>query len=828
MKRKVFISHAGKDKDSYVNILYRNLKNSLVGEDNIIYDSESFGEGEFISSEINAYLEQTGLFVFLISNNSLDSEWVKKEVEYAQEKLSNNPIQILPIIIDDRIKYDDPRIPTWLKEYNLQVVKKPTKAEAIIVQRYGAVVWFNNPNIKLRENVFVGRNEEIELFEDRFSAYELAKIVFFITSGLDGIGRKSFTKAALKKVDRIKSTYQFSKVVLDRYQSIEDFISELIDFEYIDEKYKVNLGTITIEEKVNILLKSILTIKEQKQIIQIIDSGAIVTPEGNIVDWFKLFIQKVLIEYPGLGVTFSIVSKYKLNIANLRELPIVFSIHIDELNLNDRKKLLAKWREIENIDLSMSQLDIIKSHLTGFPEEVYQIMRLIKHEGFSYLESHLDFISAITEDSIGLVMKEFHEDNLAMDILALIAKFDFIGLSTLSRILKNDEKKIQYIEKFLVLGICTYVGQASEYLIMNTRFRIYINRLQRSIPSEFKNELRYFAEENINSLDAVDWGSRQFIMQEGLLEGRIPDQYLIPSIYLKTIKSLYDNRKPEDLLIRLADKIIESSDCLDVNILNEVRFFLCSALARKKDSERFFQEIRYFDGHKREFLFGFYYRHTGQYEKAIESFKKTLTIDKYFNQAKRELVLSYTKLERYNEAADLALENYSNNKSNPYHIHAYFKVLMHQTLSNDVRLKKLDILLEDMKKIKSSKAKNMYWTMVGEIALNLTNDYNKALEASVELNSIDDDNIYTLIYNREFYFKYSDSIKLEEIFNKLERYNNVNNTYYLDYIKAKVYFYLLTNQYDLVEEVLSNELKSIKDREIIRDRMKDLHPELVL
>lgn len=256
LKRKVFISHAGKDKDSYVSILYRNLKNSMVGEDNIIYDSESFGEGEFISSEINAYLEQTGLFVFLISNNSLESEWVKKEVEYAHEKLSNNPIQILPIIIDDRIKYDDPRIPTWLKEYNLQVVKKPTKAEAIIVQRYGAVVWFNNPNIKLRENVFVGRNEEIELFEDRFSAYELAKIVFFITSGLDGIGRKSFTKAALKKVDRIKSTYQFPKVVLDRYQSIEDFISELIDFEYIDEKYKVNLGTITIEEKVNILLKA--------------------------------------------------------------------------------------------------------------------------------------------------------------------------------------------------------------------------------------------------------------------------------------------------------------------------------------------------------------------------------------------------------------------------------------------------------------------------------------------------------------------------------------------------------------------------------------------
>ena len=49
----------------------------------------------------------------------------------------------------------------------------------------------------------------------------------------------------------------------------------------------------------------------------------------------------------------------------------------------------------------------------------------------------------------------------------------------------------------------------------------------------------------------------------------------------------------------------------------------------------------------------------------------------------------------------------------------------------------------------------------------------------------------------------------------------------LQFKKAKVYFYLLNNQYELVDNILSNDLNSEKDRDIIMNRIKDLHPELV-
>lgn len=820
MRRKVFISHSGKDKEGYVDILYKKLKKSIIGNDNIIYDSESFLAGGFIDEEIKSHLDQTVLFVLLISHNSISSRWVLDEIKYAYEYLRDNPIQILPLIIDDSIKHSDSRIPEWLKDYNLRLVKKTTKAESIIVQRYGEIIWNNHPNIKLREAVFVGRNDEMEEFENRVDSYEFDTPSFLIASGLDGIGRKSFIKAALKKIDKIKPTYQFPKVVLDRYQSIEDFISELIDYEYIDEKYKLNLGDKSIAEKVEILLEGIQNIQNQKDIIQIIDSGAIVTPQGILVDWFKLFCEKAKEAFPGLGIIFNIISKYKVRYHQTNNLMNIYSINIDELSINDRKKLLNRWKDIEGIELNRSELDTISSRLTGFPDEVYQIMRLIKEEGISYLEHHLDIISEITSDRIGLVMKTFNDDELALDILSLIAKFDFIAFSTLSKL---EPERLKYIDTFLALGICSYIGKSSEYLIMNTGFRIYINRLKRSMRLEFEEALRCFTKENLTDLDELDWASRQFIMQENLLNEDIPEKYLIPSIYLKTIKTLYDNRKPEDLLISLADKILESTIYLDSNILNEVRFFLCSALARKKDSSRFHKEIKFFEGYKREFLFGFYYRHMGQYDKAIEAFKRTLIMEPNFNSAKRELVLSYTKMERYEEGAELALENYNNNKSNPYHIHAYYKVLFHQNLPFQDKHQKMLSLLKNMEKIKSVKAKNMYWTMKGEIALYFTHDYDGAMEASVELNSIDPDNIYVLIYNRDFYFKYNMITELENVLQKLERYNDNNNTYFLDYIKCKIYVYVLKNEISFAKETMKI-LKEPKLRENIVNKINDVCP----
>lgn len=156
---KVFLSHSSKDKEKYVRKVYEKLKKS-IGSDNIIIDEASFQEGRDTEREIKYHLERTDLFVIFLSENSLSSEWVKSEIKKIDNLRKDNEIEICPIIIDEKIRYDDKRIPKWMKRgYNIQLIKAPTKSASIIEQRMIEISYKKHPRLKERETIFVGRHE---------------------------------------------------------------------------------------------------------------------------------------------------------------------------------------------------------------------------------------------------------------------------------------------------------------------------------------------------------------------------------------------------------------------------------------------------------------------------------------------------------------------------------------------------------------------------------------------------------------------------------------------------------------------------------------------
>lgn len=106
---KVFLSYSSKQKN-YVEIVAKNL-----GKSNIIFDKWTFEEGNKTIDEIFQGLSETGVFVLFISNEALESEWIKKEIENAYTLIkAGNIKRLYPIIIDNIIKYDDSRIPEEL------------------------------------------------------------------------------------------------------------------------------------------------------------------------------------------------------------------------------------------------------------------------------------------------------------------------------------------------------------------------------------------------------------------------------------------------------------------------------------------------------------------------------------------------------------------------------------------------------------------------------------------------------------------------------------------------------------------------------------------
>lgn len=78
---KAFLSHSSKDK-----VLVQKVAEGL-SKQHCTYDTFSFEEGAKTGNEIAKNIQNNALFVFFISQNSLQSEWVKKELEIFYESL---------------------------------------------------------------------------------------------------------------------------------------------------------------------------------------------------------------------------------------------------------------------------------------------------------------------------------------------------------------------------------------------------------------------------------------------------------------------------------------------------------------------------------------------------------------------------------------------------------------------------------------------------------------------------------------------------------------------------------------------------------------------
>ena len=96
---KVFISHSSQDHE-FVLLLANKLRND--GFD-VWLDKWEFKVGNSIVDKINKGIESSSAFIIVFSENSLESNWVKKELSASlMRQLTSRKIKILPVLLDIR------------------------------------------------------------------------------------------------------------------------------------------------------------------------------------------------------------------------------------------------------------------------------------------------------------------------------------------------------------------------------------------------------------------------------------------------------------------------------------------------------------------------------------------------------------------------------------------------------------------------------------------------------------------------------------------------------------------------------------------------------
>ena len=722
---RVFLSHSSEDKEWYVNIVYNKLVKAL-GEDNIVIDSATFQEGRKTIEEIYYQLGTTDLFVIFLSDKALASSWVQDELAKVETILEvKKRYQICPIIIDSKVKYDDNRIPIWMKkEYNIQRIGSQTKASNVIRQRMIEIAYEKHPKLKERNQIFVGRNEFLKDFEQRMDDFDMGTPVAIVASGLEGVGRKTFLQKSLFKSNIVKDTYPFSYIVLKEDESIEDCILRIYDLGLLEKELNITeLGRKTVEEKVLILADLICDLQNTKEIIIIIDNGCIVGHEGEMVEWFKDAIQKSIVKN---RITLLLACKFRYFIKNFRT-DRIFDVAIPELDVKERNGLLKRYLELEEIELETNQIKEISELLSGFPEQVFFAVTMIKTNGWKYFQNHTSDVVDFNFKKAVMMLQSFRNDDEKMEFLALLGSFDYISISYLLTIVDDTKKYLSYIEEFYSNGICEYVGVLKEYIRVNDTIKDYLQRSEYKVSKEHMNKLKINVRDFITNIEDEDYDMPQLLysLKVALLEGiDIDDKYIVPSIYLKTMNDLYFSGKNKEV-VDFADKALLSSSFMDDRIIFEIRYLLCSALAKLRNP-RFLSEVQKIDGADHDFLFGFYYRQIGKFDKALERINSSLEKRANFSKAKREKVQAYIGMQDYDSALDLARINYENYKDNPYHIQAYFSCIIKSDNQSDKK-EILHELISNIENIGSSLAKEMTLRFKAQYAAFIDGDYEEAI-----------------------------------------------------------------------------------------------------
>jgi len=717
---RAFLSHSSADKKHYVRIVAEK-----IGLDKCVYDEYTFDFGLQPIEEILKNLDESQIFVVFLSEAALLSDWVQKEILHAHERLDDNNLKrVFPIIIDPKITHRDGRIPQWIRDdYNLKYVSKPTIAARRIRQRLREISWQLNPKLKELKEIFVGRNILISMIEERIDNFDMETPICFIASGIPHIGRSTLLRYSLVKSNITRPSYDFPSILLRREEGLEDFIIKVYDLGFSNIEYPSNLMSMDINERINIAEGIVRDVQAAKEVVLIRDESCIINFTCEIQPWFDELLNRIA---QTQNPTFIISSRYRPRNDHLRTRPHAFSVAVPELDFTERRGLLKRLTEFEGINLTREDFAFFTGLLHGYPDQVRFTSDLIKDYGVIAAKKESYQISEYNSEKSAILLSKYSSNQEILDFLYLLSEFEFISLDFLDS-LGMDFNYIPIVNELIATCICDYVGIEREFIRLNDAIRDYVRRNRFELPAFYKSKLQkhledFFANPNEQDRDVSDIS---YSIKSGIKAGKsISEKYLIPSHFLKSMRELYQERGNLDRVIELADILLKKKHLLDPRVEQDVRYYLCLSLARKRDS-RLLKEVQSIKGPEHNFLLGFYYRLQGRAKDAIEKLEECINHQLVSSRAKRELVQVLLSIEEYQAAHILAESNYKENRYNPFHIQAYFNVIINSKESDEHSVI-LQRLIKELRSIGSEVSVQMADIATAEYIAKYEKNYQRA------------------------------------------------------------------------------------------------------
>lgn len=705
---KAFISHSSEQKQFVLDLV------EILGRDYCIVDCYNFNSAYQTINEIYDKIDKSTVFVLLLSKASLSSEWVKEEIRYVREKLEPGCLErFWPFIIDENLSIEE--CPEWMKKdkcFNLKKFKSCKILAHDIEQKFRRIIWSKNPKRKQLETLMVGRNKDIDNFENIYQSARGMNLRALVISGRDGVGKDMFISKCLDKIGGYDAESTPFYINLGNKEGIENFIIQLnlITRTYDETQLMTVLGGNT-SEKTSFAANLVNELLNTNSVISINDDLSCVLPNRKLADWLIDLVEKSNIANK-LGLF--IKSHKILDSFSEIEHPFFGHINLSPLDSKDRLKLFYSLLRIYNLtDISEEDVKWFVGKLLLSPSQLVKAVEALSCKPLAFVKKDINTLISWGDMQINPMVEHFFQDEESKHILIILSKLDFVSYEILENIF--EERIIEVMEKMdemIDFGIVSVFGPQEQFFRLDHYLSDYIKRCHIKLPYDLDNLLNEVLEEKIASSNITeDVSVYLYDKKRQILSGKgKPEDFLIPSVVVTSVMEIYNNQDYKQV-IKLCDLVLNDVHNYFPDQERELRYWLCLALARTTNKQRFFEEVQHFRGTDYFFLRGFYHRNAMEYSQAEKCFNEALEKSPNLQRAKREKVTALLAQKKYEQALGLAKENYENNPENSYQIHGYFRCLVRKTplIKEDVDM--LKHLMAAMQKNLSDKQEELYTAM---------------------------------------------------------------------------------------------------------------------
>lgn len=694
---KAFISHSSRQK------VFAKKLVELLSRTHCVLDEYDFEPAKKSKDEIFRYIRQSDIFVLLISKESLSSEWVKIEVAKARQRMLDGKIEFYPYIIDLDVNFTTSVIPEWITKeecLNLKTFLNVKLLHREINAKQKQLLYKKRPDIQFKDELFVGRNNEIEQLETQLYSSAFNSIKAIVTSGRSGIGRTKFVR------EFIRTKLGYSKDALEIHLSprnyIETFIMYLNSYLELYNLADFHWDEWSKDKKLEVSVELLNKAYSTKQHILIIDDGCCITTSGSIADWFyEIVSHPSLNNFLGIFVVSSRTPKTHV----IRDKKEVLCYELHPLGEVDRRNLFKAYAyRGQGLEVDSDDIDFWVTNLKSSPTQLFMAIDTIKRDGRLIARNNLQHIVTIGDKSIVNIIdycraKAYGELAL-IDIVILLTHLGTVSDKVLLEIVGEKWKQecCDILEELHNISIIEFFGPSLEYIHIDSGIADYVERVSMQPRKDIGDSIEKKTKELVAEEDFYDNDLSEYMLkiQALIRAGNSDSKLLVPSIAIKTLRELYSKGKYH-MVIKICEGFLKEESKMYFEACREIYYLLCLSLAREKETVKFNTAINGLQGRDKLFVQGFMQRINGDLPRAEGTFKKILNDTPNYTKALRELVTVLILQQKYSEAICMAKDNYEKDSTNPYYIEAYFRCLVHErTHSYDDR-KLLQKLIELMK-----------------------------------------------------------------------------------------------------------------------------------